>query len=278
VFNTRRPVFADIRVRKALASLLDFNWLNSNLYYDAYRRSGSYFNDSELSALGRPADERERKLLAPFPDAVRPDVMDGTYRPVSADDRTALRAALKELNDAGYRLEGNRLVDKSGNQLSFEILVRSKEDERIALAYQRTLGRVGIAVSIRTAEPARYQSRLLVFDYDMVRVSYGASLSPGNEQRNRWSSDLADRDGSFNYPGVKSKAVDAMIAALLSAPTREDFVAAVRALDRVLISGAYAVPLFYLPDQWIARWTRIERPETTSLTGYQLPTWWARPQ
>jgi peptide/nickel transport system substrate-binding protein len=277
VFNTRRPVFADIRVRNALATLLDFNWLNSNLYYNAYKRSGSYFNDSELSAIGRPADDRERALLAPFPDAVRRDVMDGTYQPVSADDRTALRLAMKELTAAGYRLDGNRLVDKDGKQLSFEILVNSKENERIAIAYQRTLNRIGIAVDIRTADSARYQSRLLVFDYDMVRVSYGASLSPGNEQRNRWSSALANQDGSFNYPGVKSPAVDAMIAALLSAPTREDFVAAVRALDRVLISGAYVVPLFYLPDQWVARWTRIEHPERPALTGYQLPTWWAKP-
>jgi peptide/nickel transport system substrate-binding protein len=277
VFNTRRPMFADIRVRRALATLLDFDWLNGNLYYGHYARCGSYFGDSELSALGRPADERERNLLAPFPNAVSADVIDGTYRPVSAGSRAVLQAALQQLIEAGYRLDGNRLVDGSGKQLAFEIMVKSKEDERIALAYQRTLGRVGIEMSIRSVESARYQSRLLVFDYDMIRFTWPVSLSPGNEQRNRWRAALADVDGSFNYPGAREPAIDAMIAAMLAAPTREDFVAAVRALDRVLISGAYVVPLFYLPNQWIARWTRIAHPDKAALTGYQLPTWWAAP-
>lgn len=277
VFNTRRPVFADIRVRSALATLLDFDWLNSNLYYDSYKRAGSYFGDSELSALGRPADDREKKLLEPFPGTVSAAVMDGTYAPVSASDRSVLKAAVDALAAAGYRLDGNRLVDSAGNQLAFEILVQTKEDERIALAYQRTLQRIGIKADVRSVESAQYHQRLLVFDFDMIRFTWAASLSPGNEQRNRWRSALADQDGSFNFPGAKEPAIDAVIEALLSAPTREDFVAAVRALDRLLISGIYVVPLFYLPDQWIARWTRVEHPENAALTGYQLPTWWAKP-
>jgi len=182
------------------------------------------------------------------------------------------------LQAAGYELRGNRLVDaKTGQPLAFEIMVVNNEDEKLALAYQRTLERIGIKVDVRSVEDAQFQPRLQQFDYDMVRRSWTASLSPGNEQLGRWSQESADRPSSFNYAGARQPAIDAMIAAMLAARTQDDFVAAVRALDRVLISGCYAVPLFYLPDQWVARWNTIAHPETTSLTGYVLPTWWRKP-
>jgi peptide/nickel transport system substrate-binding protein len=281
-FNTRRPIFADVRVRKALASLLDFDWIDKNLYYGAFTRAAGYYNDSELSSIGRPASDREKALLAPFPGVVADDVMNGTYRPVSANvaagDRTVLRSVVDQLAAAGYQLSGNSMVNvKTGEPLAFEILVTTREDERIALAYQRTLQRIGIAVAIRNVDSTQFELRRKTFDFDMVRNSWSASLSPGNEQLNRWSSAAADQQGSFNYPGAKVPAIDALIAAILSANTRDDFVAAVRAYDRVLISGYYVVPLFYLPDQWIARWDRIQHPATTSLTGYSLETWWAKP-
>jgi peptide/nickel transport system substrate-binding protein len=166
---------------------------------------------------------------------------------------------------------------QSGAPMAFELMVTNKEDERLGLAYQRVLERVGIAVTIRTVDSTQYQLRRKTFDFDMTRNTWGASLSPGNEQVNRWSPKVADTEGSFNYPGAREPAIDAMIQAMLSAQTREDYVAAVRAYDRVLISGFYAVPLFYLPDQWIAHWTRIERPQVTPLTGPVLSTWWAKP-
>jgi peptide/nickel transport system substrate-binding protein len=282
VFNTRRPVFADVRVRKALAKLFDFDWVNKNLNYGAFVRAAGYFNDSELSSIGVPASEKEKALLAPFPGVVDDDVMNGTYQPTapaSADGgRAVLREVLGELKAAGYELKGSDLVNTaSGAPLAFEILVVNKDDERLALAYQRTLERIGIKVSIRNVEDAQFQPRLQQFDYDMVRRSWAASLSPGNEQIGRWSSKSADQPSSFNYAGARQPAIDAMIDAMLSARTREDFVAAVRALDRVLISGHYVTPLFYLPDQWLARWSYIQRPEKTSLTGYALPTWWRKP-
>jgi peptide/nickel transport system substrate-binding protein len=277
-FNTRRPIFADVRVRRALAKLLDFDWINKNLYYGAFVRAAGYYNDSELSSIGVPTGETEKALLAPFPGVVADDVLAGTYRPVSGGDREVLREVVEELKVAGYELVDGKMVNIATSQpFGFEILVTTPEDERLALAYQRTLERVGIAVTIRTVDSAQYQLRRKTFDFDMTRNTWGASLSPGNEQINRWSSTVADVEGSFNYPGAKEPAIDALIDAMLSAPTREDFVAAVRAYDRVLISGAYAVPLFYLPEQWIARWTRIERPEATALTGYSLPTWWMKP-
>ena len=167
---------------------------------------------------------------------------------------------------------------ETGEPLAFEIIVTTVEDEKIALAYQRTLERIGVVAGIRTVDSTQFQQRRQTFDFDMVRNTWGASLSPGNEQLNRWSSEVADREGSFNYPGAREPAIDALIDAMLSAETREDFVAAVRAYDRVLISGHYVVPFFYLPEQWIAHWTRIERPETTALTGASLPTWWAKPE
>ena len=282
VFNTRRPIFADPAVRKALSDAFDFEWVNHNLYYDSYVRSAGYFNDSELSSIGRPADEREKALLAPFPGVVAPDVMDGTYKPAVTDgsgaDRKVLRGVLSELQAAGYELNGsNTLVNKAtGQPLAFEILVTTKEDERLALAYQRTLDRIGIKASIRSVDSAQFQQRRQTFDFDMTRNTWVASLSPGNEQNFRWSQASADTEGSFNFPGAKQPAIDAMIQAMLAAPTREDFVAAVRALDRVLISGYYAVPLFYLPESWIARWNTVEHPEKTALTGPRLETWYAR--
>jgi len=281
VFNTRRPIFADIRVRKALAELFDFEWVNKNLYYGAFVRSASYWNDSELSAIGRPADQRERELLAPFPDVVLPDVMNGTYKPVASDgsggDRKVLRQALAELQGAGYELRDNTLINATtGAPLGFELLVATREDERLALAYARTLERIGIRLTVRNVDAVQYEERKKTFDYDMIRFTWAASLSPGNEQIYRWSVAAADQDGSYNYAGVRQPAIDAMIKAMLAARTHEDFVATVRALDRILISGTYAVPLFYLPEQWIARWTRVEHPGKTSLGGYSLPTWWAK--
>jgi peptide/nickel transport system substrate-binding protein len=279
VFNTRRAMFADIRVREAIALLFDFEWVNHSIFFDLYRRGGSYFEGSELSALGRPADARERALLAPFPDAVRADVLDGTWAPPVTDgsgrDRTLLRRALTLLGAAGYELRGTELVERtSGRPLGFEILVVNRDEERLALLFAGQLKRAGIAAQVRLVDAVQYETRRIAFDFDMIQSRWDQSLSPGNEQAFYWSSAAADGNGSRNYMGVKSPAVDAMISALLAAGTREEVVAAVRALDRVLMSGSYVVPLFHAPEQWIARWTYIERPATTSMHGYVPETWW----
>jgi peptide/nickel transport system substrate-binding protein len=281
-FNTRRAIFADVRVRRALAELLDFDWINTNLYFGAFVRANGFYNDSDLSSIGVPASDKEKALLAPFPNAVAPDVMDGTYRAVNANvaggDRVVLKNVVDELKAAGWELKGSQMVNsQTGAPFAFEILVTNKEDERLGLAYQRVLERIGIAATIRTVDSTQYQLRRKTFDFDMVRNTWGASLAPGNEQINRWSPSVADTEGSFNYPGAREPAIDALIQAMVSAPTREDYVAAVRAFDRVLISGFYEVPLFYLPEQWIAHWDRIQRPDTTPLMGPVLSTWWAKP-
>ena len=283
VFNTRRKVFADIRVRQAIALLFDFQWINRDFFFNLYKRSASFFDDSELSAYHRPADDRERALLAPYPDALRPDVLDGTWSlPVtdgSGRDRAVLRQALSLFAGAGYELSGTVLRNRqSGQRLTFEIMVTSRDDQRLALAFAASLARAGIGAQVRLVDAVQYQQRLATFDFDMIEYRWEQSLSPGNEQSIYWGSASADQEGSRNYMGVKSHAVDAMIAALLSARSRPDFVSAVRALDRVLISGSYVVPLFYLPEQWVARRAYIHHPGRTSLFGFLPETWWHEPR
>ncbi|MGD0027192.1 MAG: extracellular solute-binding protein [Xanthobacteraceae bacterium] len=282
VFNARRPIFADIRVREAISLLFDFQWINRNFFYGLYQRSASFFDDSELSAYRRPADQRERALLSPFPDAVRPDVLDGTWSPPVTDgsgrDRATLRQALDLLRAAGYQLDGTTLRERgSGRPLSFEIMVTSRDEERLALAFSGNLARAGIDAQVRLVDAVQYDQRQLSFDFDVIEYRWEQSLSPGNEQSFYWGSAAADEQGSRNYMGVRSAAIDAMIAALLHARERADFVAAVRALDRVLVSGCYVVPLFYLPEQWVARWAYIRHPAPTSLFGYLPETWWHQP-
>lgn len=283
VFNTRRPVFSDIRVREAIGLLFDFEWINHNFFFDRYRRTGSYFEGSELSFRGRPADAQERSLLAPFPGAVRPDVLEGTWAPPASDgsgrDRDLLKRALALLATAGYELRGTELSDRAtGRPLGFEILVTTRDQERLALAFSRDLKRAGIAARVRSVDAAQYDRRTRTFDFDMMQFWWDEWPSPGNEQSFYFGSAAAGAEGSRNYMGARNPAVDATIAALLKAESREAFVAAVRALDRVLVSGCYVVPLFHPPDQWIARWSYIERPAQTSLFGYLPETWWHQPQ
>jgi peptide/nickel transport system substrate-binding protein len=282
VFNTRRPQFADIRVREALSLLFDFQWINQNYFFNLYRRSGSYFAGSDLSAAGLPANERERALLKPFPDAVRADVMDGTFKLPPGDatgrDRETLRRALALLAAAGYEVGNGVLRDKkTGAPFTFEIMATTRDQERIALAFARDLKRAGIAPQIRVVDAVQFDQRRLGYDFDMIQNRWDQSLSPGNEQAFYFGSAAADNQGTRNYMGVKSPAIDAMIAAMLQTRERSDFTAAVRALDRVLMSGFYAVPVFNVPSQWLGRWTRVERPQRTALIGNLPETWWQAP-
>jgi peptide/nickel transport system substrate-binding protein len=227
-FNTRRPIFADIRVREALASLFDFEWVNKNFFFGLQKRTASYFEGSNLSSIGRPADERERAWLAAFPGAVRENVLEGRYAPTKSDgsgrDREVLKKALALLSEAGYELEGTVLRNRDTHEpLTFEILVSTRDQERIALAYARDLKRVGIAATVRSVDAVQFDRRRLTYDYDMVQYRWDQSLSPGNEQSFYWGSASADVDGTRNYMGARSKAIDAMIAQLLTARDRYTF-------------------------------------------------------
>jgi peptide/nickel transport system substrate-binding protein len=283
VFNTRRTVFSDIRVRQALTLLFDFEWINRNYFFGLYDRAGGFFAGSDLSAYARAPDDRERALLSTYATDVRPDILDGSYRVPKSDgsgrDRGALRNALTLLSDAGYDLDGTVLRQRSTRTpLTFEILVTTRDQERIALAYMRDLKRAGIDISVRSVDAVQFDQRRLSFDFDMIQNRWDQSLSPGNEQSFYFGSEAADNPGTRNYMGAKNPAIDAMIAAMLEAREHTAFVSSVRALDRVLMSGFYAIPVYNVPQQWIARWNRIEQPAITALSGYLPETWWQKPQ
>ena len=279
VFNTRRKVFADARVREALIYLFDFEWINRTLYAGLYSRTQSYFERSILASDGRPADARERELLSPYPSAVKSAIMDGTYRFPATDgsgrNRQNQEQAFRLLKEAGYTLKDGKLIGEDGNQLSFEILAASTSQEALLLSFARDVERLGIEVKLRVVDGAQYQARLTNYDYDMIQNTWPSSLSPGNEQLFRWSTAAATTPGTYNFAGVENPAADAMIGAMLSAATEDGFVSSVRALDRVLLSGDYVIPLFYTPKQWVAYWTRLKQPDTTPLFGYNVESWWS---
>ncbi len=277
VFNTRRPHFQDPRVRRAFILAFDAEWINRSLFNGVYKRTQSYFERSYLSSHARPADVAERTLLAPFAGEVKPEVLDGTFRfpgsDGSGDNRANLRAAHHLLKEAGYKLEGGRLT-KGSQPLTVEFMAETRAQERLVLSFQRMLARLGIELKVRQVDSTQFTKRLLSFDYDMVQWTWPASLSPGNEQINRWSSRTATSEGSLNLAGVSNPAADAMIVALLRAESAEDFRAAVRAFDRVLVSGDYAIPLFHLPRAWVAYWSHLKRPSVAPLGGFDIDTWW----
>ncbi|TPK60542.1 ABC transporter substrate-binding protein [Mesorhizobium sp. B2-4-19] len=283
LFNTRLPKFSNPVVRRALGMLYDFEWANKNLFGGKYTRTMSYWQNSELSALGHPADDREKALLAPYPGRVPPDVMDGTWQPPVTDgsgqDRKVLKTAFDLLKSIGYRVQDGTMLDPDGKPFGFEILTASQDEERLAGIYQRTLEKIGINVSIRSLDGDQIQSRKQRFDFEALIGSSGFSnsLSPGFEQLGRWGSEAARAEGSFNLAGVADPAVDAAIEAMLRARSKEDYVAAVRVLDRLLISGNYMVPMQYNTQQWLAYWNYLEHPKKTPIFGYQLPTWWRKP-
>ncbi|MDX2156268.1 MAG: extracellular solute-binding protein [Hyphomicrobiaceae bacterium] len=280
VFNTRRPLFADPRVRRALLLMLDFEWINASLYHGHYARTQSFFERSELSAFARAADPRERMLLAPFQARVKPEVMAGTHKLPSSDgsgrNRENLRQAFALLKEAGYVQEAGRLVHGETRQaLAFEMMAGKRAEERLFQAYAEALKRVGIDVAIRNADSAQRWARLKSFDFDMIQWTWGSSLSPGNEQRNRWGSESADAPNALNFAGVKDAGVDAVIDALLEANERPDFVSAVRALDRLLISGDYVIPLYHARGTWVAWWAHLRQPSRRPVSGLSIDSWWS---
>mgnify|MGYP001765199110 CR=1 FL=1 len=282
-FNTRRPLFRDARVREALQTMFDFEWINRNLYAGLYTRTVSFFDNSDLSSIGKPASAAERALLAQYPGVVRADILEGAWRPYRTDgtgrDREQARRALALMKDAGWDVDDGAL-EKNGAPFRFEIMVVDRNQERLALNYASSLARIGVAARVRTVDEVQYQRRRQKFDFDVMLGTWTASASPGNEQRMRWGASSASQEASFNLAGASAPAIDGLIAAMLAAQSREEFVTAVRAYDRVLLSGFYIVPLFHTAVQWCAHWSRIARPQATPrwaapLFSSTLDTWWS---
>jgi microcin C transport system substrate-binding protein len=280
VFNTRRDVFKDPRVRAALAYAFDFEWTNANLFYGQYTRTESYFSNSELAATGLPS-AAELALLEPYRDELPDEVFTTAYEPPATDgsgnSRANLRAALQLLREAGWTVEDGKLRDASGRPFTFEILLVSPAFERIAGPFVQNLQRLGIEARVRTVDTAQYQNRLDQFDFDMTVASWGQSQSPGNEQRDFWSTPAADTAGSRNLAGIKDPVVDALIDKIIQAPTREDLVAATRALDRVLLWGHYVIPHWHIQVERVAYWNKFSHPEITPRFGLDLFAWWIDP-
>jgi peptide/nickel transport system substrate-binding protein len=281
VFNTRRAIFSDSRVREALIQLFDFEWMNAKLFHSSYARTASFFEGSILSARGIPASDAEHALLAPFAGEVSADVLLGAYQPPHSDgsgnDRARIKQALELFSQAGWVLRDGALVRRdTGAPFRFEILVTKREDERIATIFSTMLRRTGIIADVRMVEAGQFEARRQQYDYDMIPAAWQQSLSPGNEQYFYWGAASADQTATRNYMGMKRSAADAMIGAMLRARTPDELVTATRALDRVLMSGRFVIPLYHLPKQWVARWPHIERPAALSFYGALPETWWHR--
>lgn len=282
VYNLRRPLFQDPRVRRALAYAFDFEWSNKNLFYGQYKRTRSYFDNSELAATGLPGPE-ELAILEPYRGRVPEEVFTEVYEPPATDGTGRIRSNLREadtlLKEAGWVIKnGKRVNAKTGEPFQFELLLVNPSFERIALPFAKNLERLGITMRVRTVDTAQYIKRLETFDYDMIVGGWGQSLSPGNEQRSFWGSDAADRPGSRNYAGIKDPVVDALVEALIAAPDRESLVTRTRALDRGLQWGHYVIPQWHLNYDRLAFWDIFGFPPPTDLRGAIFNTWWIDPE
>ena len=261
--NTRRPKLADVRLRKALDYAFDFEWTNKNIFYGLYKRTESFFENSDMKAAGKPS-AAELALLEPFRAQLPAEVFEEPYTAPTSDgsgqDRKLLREAARLLSQAGYEVKGGKRVDSSGEPLNLEFLITDPVSERILLPYVKNLEALGIGATVRRIDPAQYERRVKSFDFDVVTTRYVLRLTPGAELRNFWGSEAAKTEGSFNLAGISQPAIDALIAKAVEAKSREELVTATRALDRVLRAGHYWVPQWYKAAHNIAYWDKFGRP------------------
>ena len=278
VYNTRRELFSDPKVREALAYAFDFEWTNRNLFFGQYARTESYFSNSELAAVGLP-EGSELKILDRYRERIPAELFNQPYRaPLTGGSgwpRENLARAFALLEEAGWMVRDMQLVNEdSGQGFSFEILLVSPAFERIVLPFARNLKRLGIDARVRLVDQSQYINRIRSFDFDMIVSGWGASESPGNEQRGFWTSAAADSPAAQNYAGVRDPVVDELVELLINAPDRESLVARARALDRVLLFGYYVIPQWHLRMQRVLYWDKFSRPELTPRTGTSIDYWW----
>jgi len=282
LMNTRRPLFQDLGVREALGLAFDFQWINKSLFYDQYTRSSSYFNNSYLAATDLPSG-LELSYLEAFKNEIPKKIFSTPLSAPDSNDKGGMRANLRKarnlLEEAGWSIKNGVLQNRDGKPFKFEILLVQPSFERVMAPYVNNLKKLGITADYRTIDPALYTDRVQNFDFDMIVHSYGQSLSPGNEQKNFWHSESADRKGSRNLAGIKDSVIDAMVDKIIYAKTQEELTAACKALDRILWYGYYVVPNWYLNVHRLAYRNKFNQPDTLPLyyNHYQyLMTWWKK--
>ncbi|MBL6931421.1 MAG: ABC transporter substrate-binding protein [Rhodospirillales bacterium] len=281
IYNTRRTIFADTKVRQALATAFDFEWSNRNLFYGQYKRTRSYFDNSELTATGLPGPH-ELAILEPYRGRIPDEVFTTEYNPPRTKGDGRIRDNLKTgdalLKQAGWIIKDKKRVHaETGEVMEFEIMLISPTLERVTLPMVKNLERLGVTARVRTVDTAQYLRRLETFDFDIITFVFGQSLSPGNEQRGYWGSEAADQNGSRNFIGIKDPVIDELIEKLIAAPNRESLINHTKALDRVLQWGHYVIPHWHLDYDRLVYWNKFQRPEKTPLAGAQFSTWWINP-
>ncbi|MCY3671660.1 MAG: extracellular solute-binding protein, partial [Alphaproteobacteria bacterium] len=281
VFNARRDIFKDRRVRRALGYAFDFEWSNRTLFYGIYGRTESYFDNSELASSGVPQG-RELELLEPFRDSLPPEVFTEPFELPKTDGkgwpRQNYRAALSLLKEAGWELRDLKLVHAgTGKPMAFEILLRNPAFERVFLPFARNLKRLGVEARIRLVDPSQYAQRVRGRDFDMIVGGWGQSHSPGNEQRDYWGSAAAGQFASRNSVGIADPVVDALVESLIAAPDREELVYRTRALDRVLLHGYWVIPNWHTSADRVLYWDKFGRPPTVPMDGVSTNRWWFNP-
>jgi peptide/nickel transport system substrate-binding protein len=277
-FNTRRKIFEDVKVREALIMVFDFEWLNASLFGSAFKRTYGYFGGSVISSQGKAADAAELAIIGTTGGGLRADYIDGTYKlPVSdgsGKDRKVLRKAVGMLGEAGWTIQDNVLKNAAGEAFAFTITITNSDQEKVALSYKTALELIGIQVNVAKVDAAQFSSLQKTYDYDMIPIAWFNSLSPGNEQKFYFGSEARTKEGTRNYPGIADPRVDAAIDAMYQAKDRASFESAVRAEDRLLVSGQYIVPFYDAGGQWVARWNYIGRPDAQPLPGFEGTTLW----
>ena len=276
-FNTRKEFFKDKRIRKALAYAFDFEWTNKNLFYGAYKRTNSFYENSELASYNLPSQD-ELKYLNPYIDILPKEVFNSKFENPYTDGsgfiRKELQEATKLIKDAGWTLQDGKLVNSKNEPFEFEILLVSPAFERIVLPFIDNLEKLGIKATLRTVDSSQYQKRIESFDFDMVVYTFSQSLSPGNEQRNFWGSDAADTNGSRNVIGIKNEVVDSLIEKLINAKDRQDLITITRALDRVLLWNYYVIPQWHISAYRVLYWDMFDQPKEKPKYSLGFDTWW----
>lgn len=282
IFNTTRPPFDNRNVRKALSLVLDYDWINKNIFFGQYKTTTSFFPNSYLAATGTPSDA-ELAHLTPYKDILSPAVFGASWAPPATGTQSAIRAnriaADKLLTSEGWVVkDGMRVNEKTNAPLTFEIMVGAPEEEKLALAFKRSLSSLGINVKLRILDAAAFQSRLSDYDYDMMLYNWQNTLSPGSEQSVYWGCAAASQKGRFNYAQICNPAIDALVAKIPNSQSTEEMTTAVRALDRILMSESYVIPLFHTGRDFVASWGHISHPETPSMYGNIMESWWSAKQ